>query len=153
MLAKWLAFVLTFGIATSSLAQQDDGASLEPEASKVIVAINVAGAVVRVNGQEVGRSPLSSIALSPGDQIGVQKEGFAPANLTYQSGDRLNVWLDRVGGGPEPVLAAGDDTDDASFPWLWVGVGGAVAAAAAVIVVIVASSGSQNEGINIPGIE
>ncbi len=51
----------------------------EPGRASLSVECNVSGARVLVDGREIGRSPVTAAALSPGDhQVRMEKEGYVP---------------------------------------------------------------------------
>ena len=141
-----------------------------PQRASLLLAINVDGAVVAIDGEQVGESPLAPIEVTPGSHtINVTRRGFTPFSRAVEvtlDGARLNLELE-----PVPEIAQRMEQEDAaevdSFVtgeapvddpiytkwWLWAAVGGAVVLITAIAVgVAVAGGGGGDQGFEIPPI-
>lgn len=141
-----------------------------PQRASLLLAINVDGAAVAIDGEAVGESPLAPVEVTPGSHtISVTRRGFTPFNRSVEvtlDGARLNLELE-----PVPEIAQRMEQEDAaevdSFVtgeapsddpiytkwWLWAAVGGAVVLITAIAVgVAVAGGGGGNQGFEVPPI-
>jgi len=141
-----------------------------PQRASLLLAINVDGAAVAIDGEAVGESPLAPVEVTPGSHtISVTRRGFTPFNRSVEvtlDGARLNLELE-----PVPEIAQRMEQEDAaevdSFVtgeapaedpiykkwWLWAAVGGAVVLITAIAVgVAVAGGGGGDQGFEIPPI-
>ncbi len=142
-----------------------------PARATVLIASNVDGAAVAIDGEALGETPIAPVELAPGRHtLTVSRAGFETFNRSVEvslDGVRVNVDLE-----PAPEIAAQMQRDDASEAedfvqgtapssepiykkwWLWAAVGGAVIliTAIAVGVAVAGGGGSQPDGFEIPPI-
>lgn len=135
----------------------------------IVVAADAVGLRVRVDGTEVGQTPLAPVEIAAGAHTIVltSASGQEVARQAVQLGSACRVRVNvETGLTPDPVkvaaaerrLAEAERADDAG-PWYtrWYVLGGAaLAVAAGVLVVVLATSGSGGErgpAIGVPPIE
>lgn len=141
-----------------------------PPRSTLLVAVNVDGAAVRIDGGEIGRSPVGPIEVPPGRHaVNVSRAGFVDTSRSIEVGRgedaRLDVLLEVDPSNvalleADAALAAGGG-GGARQPWYtrWyvIAGGGAVVAALLVGTVVAVSAGRDDGGrqsaIPVPMIE
>ncbi len=138
-----------------------------PTRATLLVASNVDGASVQIDGAPRGETPLAPLELEPGTHtVTVTARGYQPFNRSVElslEGTRVNVDLT-----PAALTAEAMDRQDADEDfaagaetakplhrqwWLWAAVGGAVVVVATIaIIAAVASGGGGGRGFEIPPI-
>jgi hypothetical protein len=142
-----------------------------PPAPSLLVVTNVEGAVVTVDGQEIGRAPVAAIEVMPGrHNVVVAAPGWASGNRMVQVGEagltRADFDLEPEtatraaleagrswsggaggGGGSMPGEPGGDDTP---FYARWYVIGGAAAVVVATVVIIAVAASSGDPEIGPP---
>ncbi|MGF1467759.1 MAG: PEGA domain-containing protein [Sandaracinaceae bacterium] len=144
-----------------------------PPPGLLTVAVNVDGAIVQGDGEEIGTAPVAPVEVGVGEhQVSVRAAGFRPerrrARLGAGERGRGNVNLTPTD--PNAVVTLSDEgelivqessgTRFIDTPWFWVVIGAAVVvvAAAIAIPIAVANSGGGNQppplpmGIPLPSI-
>ncbi|MBX3250933.1 MAG: PEGA domain-containing protein [Myxococcales bacterium] len=128
----------------------------------VLVAINVDGARVLVDGAPVGEAPLAPLELEPGShELTVSAPGYEASTRRFElteAGLRVDV---RLPPATDAARVPDDDptwtTASAATPlwkrwWLWAGVGAVVVVATIVAVAVAAGGSSVQEGFPVPPI-
>ncbi|MBW2465529.1 MAG: PEGA domain-containing protein, partial [Deltaproteobacteria bacterium] len=151
-----------------------------PRSTTLLVAVNVDGATVNVDEQEVGESPLAPGAINPGEHtVTVGRTGYLVQSqrIDIARGQQVRLNFDLAptaeqaaaealaGGalGADAAAAGGADGSDAGTSdddggiltkwWLWAGVGGVVVLAVLIGVIAAASGGNgQLEAVSVPPI-
>ncbi|MBW2461704.1 MAG: PEGA domain-containing protein [Deltaproteobacteria bacterium] len=151
-----------------------------PRSTTLLVAVNVDGAVVSVDEQEVGESPLAPGAINPGEHtVTVGRTGYlvqsqrvdiargqhvrlnfdlAPtaeqAAAEALAGGALGADSAAAGGANGSDTGTGDDDGGILTKWwLWAGVGGVVVLAVLIGVIAASSGGNgQLEAVSVPPI-
>jgi hypothetical protein len=156
------------GPAARALAEQlrDAMPSPPPRPATLTVTVNVDGARVSVDGEEIGVSPVAPIDVVEGPhEIAVLMPGYLSARrqVRVSSGEQarvdINLTPSGVAAATEPggtAPAAGGDVTGEWWFWTAIGVGAAVLAGIAIGIGVAASSGGQGmqdpRGILLPPI-
>lgn len=140
-----------------------------PARATLLVASNVDGAQVQVDGEPRGETPLAPLELEPGTHtVTITARGYEPFNRSVElslEGTRLNVDLTPAALTAE-AMAQQDAADAEGFTagapatkplhkqwWLWAAVGGAVVLVTTIaIIAAAASGGGGGRGFEIPPI-
>lgn len=140
-----------------------------PSRAMLLVAANLDGATVQVDGEPRGETPLPPLELDPGTHtVTVTARGYEPFNRSVElslEGTRLNVDLEPAAQTAE-AMARQDAADAEDFVanapadqplrkqwWLWAAVGGGVVLITTIAVVAaVAGGGGGAQGFEIPPI-
>lgn len=139
-----------------------------PIQATLLLAINVDGAMVTVDGEGVGESPVAPIEVRPGRRtVRVTRPGFSSYQRNVEitaDGLRINIDLEpdeqelarlvaaeEAAADGRPAVGGSDD------PWfkkwyVWAGVGGAVVLTA-IIIGVAASGGASQQGFPVPPIQ
>ncbi|MCB9624516.1 MAG: PEGA domain-containing protein [Sandaracinus sp.] len=130
-----------------------------PPPARLVVAVDVDGATVEVDGAAIGQSPLAPVELAPGPhEVTVRARGhedFARRVEVTAEGARVDVRLTPAADEAARLAAADQgttfdtvETDDPLWKkwWLWAAVGGAVVVGLVVGIAVAASGGEGGGG-------
>jgi hypothetical protein len=150
-----------------------------PPPPSLLVVTNVEGAVITVDGQEIGRAPVAAVEVTPGRHnvvvaapgwasgnrmVQVNETGTTRADFDLEPGSETRAALESgrnwssgaVGGGAMPGESGGDETP-LYARWYVIGGAAAVVVATVVIIAVAASSGDPEigppAGIPVPPIQ
>ena len=130
----------------------------QPTKTRLLVAINMDGAQVTVDGEAAGEAPLPPVEVSPGEHtVGVHARGyqqFTRAVTVPREGLRVDVLLDPTPAHAERIaqadgeLSAGyaEEPDEAWYQkwWVWAAIGGGAVVVAALVTAIVLATGDDD---------
>ncbi len=146
-----------------TIAQLAPGLPAPPARGSILVAVNVDGAMVAVDGQMVGESPVAPVEVPPGSHtVSVNRAGFQPYSRSVEvtlDGVRVNADLQPD---EEEMARLADLEDEAREqaegpkPWykrwyVWAAAG-AVLVGASVAVGVAAGGADDPQGFNVPPI-
>lgn len=131
-----------------------------PVRARLLVAVNVEGAAVSVDGESVGEAPVASIEVAPGEHtVAVTARGFQPFNRAVavtEEGARVNALLEPSQDAARQ-MAADDDARDREFGaaapvekewhqkwWVWAAIGGGALVLAGVITAVAIAAGGDD---------
>lgn len=130
-----------------------------PVRARLLVAVNIEGAAVTVDGEAVGEAPVAAIEVAPGDHtVAVTARGFQPFNRSVavtEQGARVNALLEPSEDAARQ-MAADDDARDQAFGaaapaekewhqkwWVWAAIGGGALVLAGVITAVAIAAGGD----------
>ena len=133
---------------------------LPPVSARLLVAVNADGADVLVDGESVGRSPLSALEVEPGTHtLVIRTAGFETYSRSIEvpaGGLRVDAFLEPTGNQAEELArrdaeeaaAYGSAEDDGLVHrwWFWAAVGGGAVVMTALIVAIALAAGNGEGG-------